>query len=351
MHRARRSHRWLLQCLFVIASVLAASAVHPDNAADPLFQDSSTLRVELSAPFSTLVRERSETDYLPGRFSFTQADGTAREFEVQVRARGNFRHRNCDFPPLTLNFRRSQVEGTLFDGQNKLKVVAHCKITQRYEQAVLREYLAYRLLNQVTDLSFRVRLLQVTYVDSEERRPRMVRHAFLIEHKDRLAERIGRPAQDVESAALGSLEPQHLNLTSVFQYLIGNVDFSPIAGSGGACCHNYELFGDDGASRVAIPFDFDLAGIVNAPYAEPDRELGVERLGQRVYRGYCANNDRVENSISLFREARGAILETIAAQEALEPSVRDSLARYVRSFYEIVDDPDETERNILAACK
>ena len=103
------------------------------------------------------------------------------EVAIQVRARGNFRYKFCDFPPLNLNFRRSQLEGTLFENQNKLKLVGHCKITRRYEQSVLREYLAYRLLNAMTDLSFRVRLLEVTWVDSDERRGRMVRSAFLID--------------------------------------------------------------------------------------------------------------------------------------------------------------------------
>jgi hypothetical protein len=172
------------------------------DSADPLFQSQDTLNVEITAPLSTLVRERSETEYLPGVFSYKDVDGTPVTLEIKVRARGNFRHRNCDFPPVTLNFRKSQVEGTLFDRQDKLKMVVHCKITRQYEQSVLREYLAYRLLNSVTDLSFRVRLLQVVWVDSEERRASMVRSAFLIEHKDRLAARIGLTEQEIESAEI-----------------------------------------------------------------------------------------------------------------------------------------------------
>ena len=143
----------------IILGVLAG----PTAAADPLFQSQDTLKVEITAPLSTLILERSETEYLPGIFSYKEADGTPVEMDIKVRARGNFRHRNCDFPPVTLNFRRSQVEGTLFDQQNKLKMVVHCKITRQYEQSVVREYLAYRLLNSITDLSFRVRLLQVVW--------------------------------------------------------------------------------------------------------------------------------------------------------------------------------------------
>ena len=190
---------------------------------DVLFQNDEMLNVELTAPLSTLVSERSEDDYLDAVFSFKDADGTRIELDARIRARGNFRHKNCNFPPLTLNFRKSQVAGTLFDHQNKLKMVVHCKDSGRYQQSVLREFLAYRLLNSLTDQSYRVRLLQVTYVDSDERRARMVRYAFFIEHKNRLAHRMGREDLNVEGAEISAIAPDQLNLTSLFQFLIGSV--------------------------------------------------------------------------------------------------------------------------------
>jgi hypothetical protein len=316
-----------------------------------LFQSADTLQVEISAPLSTLVRERSESEYLPGTFSYDAFDGTPVELDLRVRTRGNFRHRNCDFPPLTLNFRRSQVEGTLFDGQNKLKLVGHCKITRRYEQSVLREYLAYRLLNILTDLSFRVRLLQVTWVDSEGRRGRMVRNAFLIESRDRLARRIGLEEQEIESAEISAVRPDHLNLTSLFQYLIGNVDFSPIAVAEGPCCHNYEMFGTGPDALAAIPFDFDFSGFVNAPNAIPDVERGIERVGQRLYRGYCVNNAYVEDSVARFDKARDELYALVADQEELEPNVRESIAEYMDGFYAVIDDPRKREEEIIGKCR
>jgi len=332
-------------CGVVIVPAAAAGS------ADPLFDSSDTLEVQISAPLSTLIRERSETEYLPGVFSYREADGTAVELDVGIRARGNFRLRNCEFPPVTLNFRRSQVEGTLLDRQNKLKMVVHCKITRRYEQSVLREYLAYRLLNSVTDLSFRVRLLQVVWVDSEERRGAMVRSAFLIEDRERLAARIGRMEQEIESTEISAIDPAHLNLVSMFQYLIGNVDFSPVAGSDGECCHNFAMFGSSADSLVAIPYDFDFSGIVNAPNAPVDTERGVERLGQRVYRGHCANNGQVEASISRFKQVRETLYALVSGLEELEPGVRENLAGYLDGFYQVVDHPRRVEQEIIGRCR
>ena len=332
--------------LFTVLAMPTAKAGPPD----PLFQDDAALRVEITAPFSRLINERPKDQEFPGSFSFKGPDGAAVELDLQVRARGKFRHTNCDFPPLFLNFKRSQVVGTLFDQQNKLKMVVHCKDSGRYQQSVLREYLAYRILNSLTDRSFRVRLLDVTYVDSEGRRPRMVRSAFVIEHENRLAARLGMQRMNVFPERVGDIQADHLNLTSIFQYLLGNTDFSAILGSNDECCHNYAMFGTDGGPLAAIPYDFDMSGFVYTPYARPETGLGIDNVRQRLYQGFCVNNRYVEASVSEFLQARDTLYALVAGQQALEESVRQSLAGYIDEFYETIGDPQGVEREILDRC-
>ena len=331
---------------FAALSLPVAAAGLPD----PLFRDDATLDVVITAPLSTLLGARPEQPELAGMISYKDLDGTRVELDMKIRVRGRFRKRTCDFPPLNLNFRKSQVEGTLLDQQDKLKMVVHCKDSERYHQSVLREYLAYRLLNALTDLSFRVRLLQVTYVDSDERRSRMVRPAFLIEHRKRLAERIGRESLDIERTEVSAIQPDHLNLTSMFQFMIANTDFSPYLGSNNECCHNHEMFGNDAGPLLAIPYDFDLAGFVNAPYATPDPELGIDSVRQRLYRGYCVNNGHVQASVDRFQEVRSALHALVAEQQELDPTVQYYMARYMDEFYAIIDDPREVERQIIGKC-
>ena len=332
--------------LFTVLAMPTAKAGSPD----PLFQDDAALRVEITAPLSRLINERPKDREFPGSFSFKGPDGAAVELELKVRARGKFRHTNCDFPPLYLNFKRSQLGGTLFDQQNKLKMVVHCKDSGRYQQSVLREYLAYRMLNPLTDRSSQVRLLEVTYVDSEDRRPRMVRSAFLIEHENRLAARLGMQRMNIFPDAVGAIQADHLNLTSIFQYLIGNTDFSPILGSQGECCHNYAQFGTDGGPLLAIPYDFDMSGFVNTPYATPDEGLGIDNVRQRLYQGFCENNRYVEASVAEFLQARDTLYALVADQQALEESVRQRLASYMDEFYETIGDSQAVEREILERC-
>jgi hypothetical protein len=337
----------------VIALILSGVFAVPTlnaGSPDPLFQDDAALQVEITAPFSRLINERPKDRELQGSFSFFNSDGTTKVLDIQVRARGKFRHANCDFPPLFLNFKRSQVEATLFDRQNKLKMVVHCKDSGRYQESVLREYLAYRILNSVTDLSFQVRLLNVTYVDSENRRPRMVRSAFLIEHENRLADRLDMQRQNIFPEKIEDIQADHLNLTSIFQFLIGNTDFSAILGSKDECCHNYSLFGTGDSSLLAIPYDFDMSGFVHTPYARPPEDLDIDDVRQRRYQGFCVNNRYVEASISEFLQARATLYDLVENQRALQESVRQRLAAYLDEFYQTVGDSQGVEREILNRC-
>lgn len=334
----------------VVFLTIAASAEN-GKAPDPLFQNNDMLQVTITAPLTTLVDERSKEDYLPGLFEYTEADGTAVDLDIEIRTRGNFRHRTCEFPPLRLNFKKAQTDGTLFDKQKIMKLVVHCDKSSRYEQIVLREYLIYQIFNAITDLSFRARLLRVTYVDSEERRNEQVRYAFLIEHKKRLAKRHDMKEVIIERASTYSIQPDELNLTSIFQFLIGNTDFSPLAGAPGEmCCHNYVLFGNDIDPIVAVPYDFDQSGFVNAPYASPSSNFRIRSVRQRLYRGRCLNNEHVPTSLQKFQDGRDAIYALLDAQEELSSSTRKSLVKYVDGFYKLIDDPRDVEKQIIDAC-
>lgn len=332
---------------FIVTSVSAETNGKPD----PLFQNDGILPVTITAPFRTLVRERPKDEYLPGVFEYMEPDGTAVRLDLKIRTRGNFRHKNCKYPPLTLNLKKSQARGTLFDEQDKLKLVIPCEYSDGYEQIILREYLAYRILNTVTNMSFRVRLLHVKYVNTETQRDVEIRYGFLIEHKKRLAKRHDRNVSEIERTSVTAIEPTHLNLTSVFAFLIGNTDFSPIAGPpDNSCCHNYVLLGNDRDLLSAVPYDFDQSGFVDAPYAEPSQRLRIQNVRQRVYRGRCANNEHVAASLLKFRDHRSSIYALVNEQEGLEPRVRKRLVRYIDEFYDLIDDPKDVQRKLLKKC-
>ncbi|MEJ2275009.1 MAG: hypothetical protein P8Y01_10615 [Woeseiaceae bacterium] len=340
------------QLVLMVAGALILHEAPAAGAVDPLFQDDEVLEMTISAPIATILRERSTEQDEPGTVSITSADGSIAAFEVRFRARGNFRRETCRHPPAWLNFKRSDVAGTLFENQNKLKLVVHCDRSALYDQLVVKEYLAYRIFNELTDNSFRVRLLRVTYVDSETGEARPPRFAFLIEHKNRLASRLGRDTLDIKQASVSVLDPVQLNLAIVFQYFIGNTDFSPLAAPDGeSCCHNFVLFGTPGHPILPIPYDFDQSGFVAAPYARPHPRFRLKSVRTRMYRGYCSNNDRLPGSLQRFQDAREKIYALLAEAPALEPSARKRLVAYTDRFFELIESPRDVNLRLERRCR
>jgi len=341
-----------LLVVLILTLPLLSPVVLGSDVPDPLFQDDATLDVTLTAPLATLARKRPTTNPLIGEFSFRQANGRRVWLDVEILSRGQSRHEYCDLPPMSLKFRKSQTDGTLFEQENEMKMVVHCDDSELYQQIVHRQFIAYRFLNALTDQSFRVRLLRVTYIDNEEERGEQVRYAFLIEDESRLATRLGKKNINIERTTVDAIQPDQLNLTSMFQLLIGNTDFSVVdGGPDKECCHNYVLLGNDGEPQIAIPHNFDQSGLVNAPYAVPDEELYLQNVRQRYYRGWCKNNDYIEGSANRIRDASRAIFSLIYEQEGLEGVVNKSLVRYVENFYDIVDDPAGVKLKIIGRCQ
>ena len=66
---------------------LCSMAVFPalaqqGGSADPLFADDGILDVTLTAPLTTLVRERPSEEYIAGTFEYVDADGTVTALDV-----------------------------------------------------------------------------------------------------------------------------------------------------------------------------------------------------------------------------------------------------------------------------
>ncbi|MDH3367512.1 MAG: hypothetical protein OEO17_06675, partial [Gemmatimonadota bacterium] len=243
--------RW---CTVLAVTLLAASGLEAqaDAAVDslrgvsetaPLFASHDVLELRIEAPFNTILKDRDqESEYHPGTLSYVDESGDSVVLDVRVRTRGKFRlqKRTCGFPNLHVNFRRQQVENTVFAGQNRLSIVAHCQDTKsEYEQFTLQEYLIYRTFNQLTDKSVRVRLTRATYIDTEAKRDSLTKYMFILESFDMLATRHGWEVIEVPVVPPDQQHAPSLLLFEVFQFLIGNTDWSAFqAAAGASCCHN-----------------------------------------------------------------------------------------------------------------
>ncbi len=346
------SAHWTLAGLLGFLLIPAAAA-QTGGDPDPLFQSHEILDVRIAAPFKTLMAKRKTGEEYDGKLQYSDEAGQSHEIDIGIRARGRFRMQKdiCSFAPLRLNFRKSQTKGTLFHKQDKVKLVTHCRDrSKRYANALLREYLAYRFLNEITDVSFRVRLLRITYADTDGDHSDRTQFGFIVEHKDRLAKRLDLQAMDISATRPSELQPRHTNLVSMFHYLIANTDFSPVKGSKEICCHNHILIGKEGDLLHSVPYDFDMSGLVDAPHGGPNPRFKLTSVKQRLYRGRCVNNSHLDETIARYNEKRDAIFALVSGQVGLSEKEQKSLLKYIGQFYDTLASPRKVERSLIRKC-
>ncbi len=319
----------------------------------PLFQSHEPLKMTLRTDIEWLRDERNDSIEVPGTATFIDLDGSEVTKPVDVRVRGEFRlnKQNCNFPPLRLDFPRGQMEGTVFEGQNRLKLVTPCNHSRdEYQRYVLDEYLAYRVFNALTPYGFRVRLVEITYVDIEDDYDTRTKFAFLIEDEDRMAERNRATHLEVPRVLPAELDGPQSVTVALFNYMIGNLDWGFVSE-----LHNVKLIRTEDTRHITVPYDFDFAGIVNARYASVAPQLtdsyGIRRVRQRRYRGFCRAELRYEPLAELFGTKRQEIWDLYEGFEPHEEDDIEDALEYYEDFWKVIDDPEEFEDEILDDCR
>ena len=351
MHESpRRAQLVLLGFALCLAPAwLQAQAPASDSSpVPPLFRSETPLAITLKVNMKQLRDDRGqESPYRPATISYTGPDGKAVSVPLRVKTHGIWRLKHCDFPPLRLNIANKQAKGTLFHDLQKPKLINVCRNSERSEQNVLQEMQLYRIYQVLTPKSHRVRTLRISYEDSASGKVEATRYAFLIEDPDELADRLGGKMHKVKGAVSGDLEPELASLVYVFQYFIANTDFSFNG------LHNGELVErPDGSPMWPVAYDFDFSGAVNAQYATADASLGIKKVRQRLFRGYCSLRDDYPAAFARLREKRDAIyaLYHDSVGKLLEPDVVKETLEYFDEFFNDTKTPQDIEHNVLRAC-
>jgi hypothetical protein len=348
---ARRAARQVTTGLCLGAALLAACAA--SSAENGLFTSAEPLVLRLEAPFTTILNTRTKPEYQDATLKFQDAGGE-RSLSLRIRVRGKSRVQACEFPPLLLNFKTSELVGTVFEGEDKLKLTTHCKTTSLHDQYIRLEYLSYRALNLLTDVSLRARPVTVTYYDAQ--RKRVVaeqRPGFFVEEDERFAKRMGLQGVDVERIDRARYDRDALGLVDMFEYFIGNTDWSATAGPKGShCCHNVLPFQRADGMLVPVPYDFDSSGIVDVSYALPDQRLRITSVRQRLYRGVgCNAATELEAQLAKFDAVRPQLFELFSASSGLDKSSAAGATSYVQEFFAVRADPKKVERAFRQGCK
>ena len=332
----------------ILLLLLVPLVVHADGL--PLFDADEPLNIILEFPVQTVLRQAADRPEVKGTAHYVNTEGETVSLRVRISTRGRSRLETCKFPPLSLSVKKKSSRGTVFEGQKNLKMVTHCRSNATFKSYIQQEYGIYRAFNVLTDISYRVRPLNVTYRDSKNGRADVQERAFFIESIGEIAERTQFERQRVRRVEVTRLEPAYATLHALFQFMVGNTDWSvKMAPDDSDCCHNGRVLSPPGESVgwMVVPYDFDQSGIVNPRYAAPAPQLGISTVRQRLFRGRCIHNDQLEDVIRLFNERRAEL------EEALFPDgIRNvkSAADYIASFYRIINDAKQRARSIEKRC-
>ena len=318
----------------------------------PLFASDEPIRLTISGPITAIARGAEKSD--EPRDATLRLSGAPESYAIKLSPRGITRRKHdiCAFPPLRVEFAAKPAATSLFAGQRRLKLVTHCQPSEGFQQYLLLEYSAYRLFNLLSPASFRVRLATVGYVEPDGKSV-ATKWGFFIEDLDDAARRNkmtqARVGDRVPSAQLDARQAAKVAL---FQYMIGNLDWSMRAGPAGeGCCHNSRLIVAAGSTAlVPVPYDFDYSGLVNAPYAAPPEGFKVDSVRERSYQGYCRLNGEAVAAAAEFRALRPSFDGLFNQIPGMTERTRNKARAYLAEFYGQIATDAILQDKVLKRC-
>lgn len=335
------THPIFLIILFVIA-LFGQTAVAQKSIFD-VMSHQEVLSATLEADFAAIDSSRRSNDSHKATLTFQDEQGTDQSWNVKLKIRGNFRRLKCEMAPLKINFKKKDLKAAGLAKYDDMKLVTHCVSNKAEAKAILqKEYLAYKLYNQLTDFSFRVQLLKINYVDIKT--GKKTKHwAFLIEDTAEIKNRIDATAKVDNHLNLprDTFHDGLLKIVSVFQYMIGNADWDLNVS------RNVKYFIKND-KVIPVPYDFDFSGMVNASYAIPNPNFGIASVKDRIFLGFKEDADHLRSTLAFFKTKRLALLKTINEFRVLDPTKREEIIYYLDTFYQSMNDIVLAEKVVAA---
>jgi hypothetical protein len=317
-----------------------------------LFGSDDLLNISLSLDLTTFLRKNPKMGSLDAVVTFHLSDKDSLTRKIKVNDRGHFRFENCDFPPMELNFKKAIHSYPDSGHIKKLKLVTHCKTGRVQSEYVLREYLVYKMYNLLTDTSFRVRLLRITYYDTQKSRKPIVQYGFFLEPIGVLSERINSTVIKATNLTQRYIEPELMDKVSIFSYMVANWDWTvPLQ-------HNIAILKpkvfDSSGLGLAIPYDFDLTGVVNVDYAVTPAEYKLNTIRDRVFLGICRSREVFQKELLYFLSRKNDFYSIVNDFPYLNEKSKKDITEFLDQFFSQIEKPKSRDHLLdymLSACK
>jgi hypothetical protein len=311
-----------------------------------LFTNNDILNLSLRFDITHYTRKKPKDEYLKAILTYHINEKDSINKEIRLKSRGEMRNGYCNFPPIRLNFKKTEFQKADLNKIEKLKMVTHCQYGN--EEYLLKEFLIYKLYNVLTDYSFRVRLVNIEYINTYKKSKPIKTYAFLIEPVELLGERINAIPVEAINLTQKNIKPEMMDRVAIFNYMIGNTDWSV------PNQHNCKILSslsfESSKLGILVPYDFDYSGLIDADYAVPYEGLGLESVRQRRYVGICRTEDEFINSLKEFSDKKAEFYKVINEFALLSDKEKTKMIKYLDSFYSGFDKRNSIVSEILNGC-
>jgi hypothetical protein len=315
-----------------------------------LFGTDEVLNVSVYFDLAGFLKKTSKSESFDAEMVIRPGEKDSIIKTIKIRYRGISRHEICRFPPIEINFNKPLYADS---GKiRKLKLVTHCEPGSVTDEYVIREYLVYKLFNAITDTSLRVRLLKVNYIDSKKNKKTIVKYGIFIEPVEMLAKRTNNIVVKTTALNMMQIRPAIMDRLAIFNYMVANWDWS-VPGQ-----HNVKIIkplnSTSESSGIAVPYDFDLTGVVNAAYAIPPPDINIENVRERLYSGLCRTKEVYNKDLTEFINSKEKIYAAVNECPRLNPRSKKDIKNYLDGFFDQLDKPKDRERlieNFARTCK
>jgi hypothetical protein len=322
-----------------------------DYASSTLFNSSKPLKLEIYLDKKQLLKDTGDDrKYHPALIKYQSQENQVQEIKIKIQTRGNFRRNpsHCNMAPLRFKISKDVSQSdNIFSGQKKLKLVIPCRQeNEKYQEYIILEYLIYRSYELFSEFGYKTRLVSITMIDSIKPEKLLEFTGFFIEETDQLAQRNNGIVKDLKKYHPEQINRLQMTFVNVFQYLIANTDWSVQVG------HNIKLlFVDNQPVPYAIPYDFDWSGIISPPYAVPAPQLGINNVGDRIFRGYKREIEEYDSIIRLFNDKKEALYNLFLNCELLSEKTKTNTIKYIDEFYETINNPKLVKKEFIDNCR
>jgi hypothetical protein len=332
-----------------IAFLFFVCDVFAQQKEDSLFDAQTPLHIEMNLSLKNVRSSKEDTDFVAHTLYYYNADETKDSIQVGLKARGNNRFNQCYFPPLKISIKKKDAKNTLFEGNKKLKLVLPCHNEDGNNDLILKEYLCYKLCETVTPYAFKTRLVNIDLTELRKKNTKSFElKGILVEDVDKTAKRLNAKTINSNVNAISLNDTGSLRF-DFFQFMIANTDWSkPFQ-------HNSKLIYQK-PNIISIPYDFDMSGLVDAPYAVVSeingQTLPIQSVRERYYRGDCrsvAATDFIRKEY-ISREQQLLSVPDILKGELPDKEI-DDIKDYLKEFFTILKDDRLYQEDILDRCR